>query len=309
MTAVDVIDLRADATGPPSEDEAPTPDDGSGGFAWLTRRRIVVTLLAVLALVVLDLVLGAAVHAEHQRHLAAEFAEPKDVDDLEVGDASYVMQIPSLGLNEVVVEGASADELRGGPGRRLDSMVPGEDGNTVIQGTSTRFGGSLGSLDDVVAGKSIFLRSRAEEVFKYKVTKVRTVKDGDNGYLEAAGPDRLTIVTSAQGPLSGSRLVVTAIPDADASEEAMAEAAASDDGGDPVKEPPTGPEQVFDVRGAGTAVLLLCGIGLLVVGLAGASGLRRRYRASTVAVVAGSSVALGVVLILFNVAALLPTTF
>lgn len=299
MTVTDVIDLR-EAQDDPGEDAPPHADTASNPRA--TRRVVVLVLLSLVALVVVDLVVGAAVHAEHQRHLASEIQEPKA--DLEVGDASYILQIPSLGLNEVVVEGSSATELRGGPGRRLDSVAAGEDGNTVIQGTSTRFGGPFGSLDQVVAGKSIYLQSRSGEVFKYKITKVRTVKDGDNGYLDAAGPARLTVVTSAQGPLSGARVVVTAVPDGVADDEAAQPPEVVDDG-----ELPTGPEQVFDVRGVGGWLLLFCGFGLVAVGLFGASGLRRTYRTSTVVVVAGSSITLGLMLIVLNVSSFIPTTF
>jgi len=267
------------------------------------RKTIVLVLLAVLALWVADLVVGAASHAEHQRHLAAEFGQP--LADLGVGDASYVLQIPALGVNEVVVEGSTVTELRGGPGRRLDSSVPGDSGNTVIQGQSSRFGGPFGELSALEGGNSIYLRSRAGQVRAYKVTKVRTVGSGDTKYLDALGPSRLTLVSSAAGPLDGRRVIVTAAAD-DRATEQKADATST----------PPAPEEKFaeeepsyDVRSFGGALLLVTGIGLLVVGLLGASGLRREYSLGPVLIVAGSSIALGAVLILFNLSAVLPTTF
>jgi LPXTG-site transpeptidase (sortase) family protein len=329
----DVIDLRAgsarpDADAGPSEPD-PSGTPGSAAEDGRPLRRIVVlVLLALAAVVVADMVLGAAVHAEHQRHLAAEIQDPQA--DLGVGDASYVLQIPSIGLNEVVVEGSSATELRGGPGRRLDTGPVGEDGNTVIQGTSTRFGGPFSALDELVAGKTIYLRSRTGEVSRFRVTKVQEVGDGAIRFLEAGGPRRLTLVTSAAGPLSGQRLVVTALPDADYAEVQAAAETSEGDGaeGDAVdgdasseSEPAAddgeaarvaaedGPQRAYDVRGLGTWLLLGAGLGLVVIGLLGWSGLRSRYRVGTVAVVAGSSISLGLVLVLFNISAFLPTTF
>jgi len=302
---------RSDAGTEPEVEEGPNRSDHEPSRT--ARAIVVLVLLGLVALLVADMVIGAATHAEHQRHLASEYGERQA--DLAVGDASYVLQIPSVGLNEVVVEGASPTELRGGPGRRLDSAVPGEPGNTVVQGTSVRFGGPFGPLEDVVAGKTIYLRSRSGEVFRYKVTKVQKAADDDQKFLDVDGPDRLTLVSSSSHPLSGERRVVIAVPDTGvAQEEEPAVDTEGADGAEPAaasaaSEQADGPVRVYDVRGLGQTVLLLCGLALMAIGLVAASGLRRRYRVSTVAVVAGSSVALGVVLISFNISAFIPTTY
>ena len=316
-TTVDVIDLRDSESAlgvePSDGDPVVDPSRQDGTRRAHRRRMIVLVLLALVAAVVVDLVVGAATHAEHQRHLADEFAEP--LAEPQVGDASFVLQIPAIGFNEVVVEGAAATQLRGGPGRRLDSTVPGETGNTVIQGHSVRFGGPFGDLAELKGGNSIYLQSRAGEVTAYKVTKVRTVGSGDVEHLEAGGPSRLTLVTSAAGPLDGRRVIVTAAVDelgaggAEAEEasvdsaavEEVEQGAAATDG-DP--EEPT-----YDVRGLGGALMVVVGAMLIVLGVLGASGLRREYRAGTVALVAGAPIALGVVLVLFNVSSVLPTTY
>ena len=320
MTVTDeVIDLRrptgrtpddhSDSATEPEVDERPNRSDHEPSRA--ARGVVLLMLLGLVAFLVADMVIGAATHAEHQRHLAANYGERQA--DLTVGDASYVLQVPSVGLNEVVVEGASPTELRGGPGRRLDSAIPGEPGNTVIQGTSVRFGGPFGPLEDLVAGKTIYLRSRPGEVFRYKVTKVQKVADDEQEFLAVDGPDRLTLVSSSSHPLSGQRRVVIAVPDTGVAQDGgRADESEGTDGAaeaEPTEPTADGPVQVYDVRGLGQTVLLLCGVTLVVIGLVAASGLRRRYRVSTVAVVAGSTVALGVVLICFNISAFIPTTF
>ena len=321
----DVIDLRPDPdeTEPSSVEESTLESDQEDEVtdpgASLKRRRIILAVIvSLILLVAADAVIGAAVHAEHQRHLAAEFAIP--TEELAVGDAAFVLQIPALGVNEVVVEGASASELRGGPGRRLDSVQPGDSGNTVIQGHKTRFGGPFGQLKDLKGGNSIYLRSRSGDVTVYKVAKVRTVGSDQVKYLEFEGPNRLTLVSSAGGPLDGSRVVVTAAADDlsvtnenagdtagkdgavkdGAVEEASPTASAEEEGA---------PIQTYDVRGLGGAVLLLTGIGLIAVGILVGFDLRKKYGWGAVLLVAGSSVALGVIVLLFNISMVVPTTY
>ena len=313
----DVIDLRNADQGRVMTDstthvEGPEHPSGPGlephtGDATMRRRRriIVLVLLALVALVIGDMIVGAAAHAEHQRHLAAEFVEP--LTEPLVGDASFVLQAPAIGLNEVVVEGSSATELRGGPGRRLDSVVPSDPGNTVIEGTSVRFGGPFADLRDLKGGNSIYLRSRGQEVTAYKVTKVRVVGSGDVKYLAASGPSRLTLVSSSgRWPLDGHRVIVIATADdvVTEGEDSSAEPAAP-----PAVIADEQEEPTYDVRSLGGALLLLSGIGLVAVGVVGATGLRREYSLGSVVVVAGSSIALGVVLIFFNISAVLPTTY
>ncbi|CAB4728351.1 unannotated protein [freshwater metagenome] len=316
----DVIDLRPDPdeTEPSSADPSTLDpdqiDEVTDPAASLKRRRVILAVIvSLVVLVAADAVIGAAVHAEHQRHLSAEFAIP--TEKVKVGDAAFVLQIPALGVNEVVVEGASASELRGGPGRRLDSVQPGDSGNTVIQGHKTRFGGPFGQLKDLKGGNSIYLRSRSGDVTVYKVSKVRTVGSDQVKYLEFDGPNRLTLVSSAGGPLDGSRVVVTAaaddlsITDENAVETAVKDGAVKDalPGADAEEE--LAPIQTYDVRGIGGAVLLLTGIGLIAVGILVGIDLRKRYGWAAVLVVAGSSVALGVIVLLFNISMVVPTTY
>ena len=316
----DVIDLRPDPdeTEPSSVEESTLESDQEDEVtdpgASLKRRRIILAVIvSLILLVAADAVIGAAVHAEHQRHLAAEFAIP--TEELAVGDAAFVLQIPALGVNEVVVEGASASELRGGPGRRLDSVQPGDSGNTVIQGHKTRFGGPFGQLKDLKGGNSIYLRSRSGDVTVYKVAKVRTVGSDQVKYLEFEGPNRLTLVSSAGGPLDGSRVVVTAaaddlsVTDENAGDTAGKDGAVEEASPTASAEEEGAPIQTYDVRGIGGAVLLLTGIGLIAVGILVGFDLKKKYGWGAVLLVAGSSVALGVIVLLFNISMVVPTTY
>ncbi len=308
------IDLRtrtgpgggpADAAGPAPVDTVPdgppapeVPEDDTRDTGPSRARSVLIAvLLGLLALACLEVFLLPVAYRQRQQHRVDEYRDAKA--DLAVGDAAFVLQVPTIGLDEVVVKGASPVLIRGGPGWRDGSAPPGQ-GNTVILGHSTRWGYPFGKIEDLAAGASIYLRTRTGEVFVYRVTKVRTVGDGDTKVMDPSGPSRLTLVTSAGGPLDGRRVVVQAgvkgtppeIP-----EDQRVKIV-------PDKDP--GP---FDERGGGGLLLLLAGIAVVAIGVYGFVELRRRYQMSTVLIVAGPAVALGVVLILFNLDAFLPITY
>jgi hypothetical protein len=65
----------------------------------------------------------------------------------------------------------------------------------------------------------------------------------------------------------------------------------------------------YDDRPAGAAVLLVGGLLVMAMGVWGALAFRGRRSFLAIALVAGPTIALGVVLVLFNFDALIPTTF
>ena len=184
-----------------------------------------------------------------------------------MGDPAFVLQAPSIGLNEAVVLGSTNDLLRGGPGQRADSAPPGT-GNTVVMGRSHRFGHPFGRLAELAAGDKVALRTRDGRVYTYKVTRIRTVSSDDTRVLQAAGPTRLTLVTSAGGPLDGARRVVIAAADGAQPKvpDRVARAARS------IKRQRAGP---FDERAGGSWLLLLAGLAAAI------ASRRRRDRAPT----------------------------
>ncbi len=300
-----VVDLRDE----PGAVTAPTPSvpqpfdtprvETAPSVQSRGRLVVLIVLASIIGLIGVDIVAGSVAGNERQRHLADIFAEPKA--DLVPGDPSMVIQSERIGLNHIVVEGSSAQRIRGGPGRRLENPPPGGGGNTVIFGRSERFGGPFGQLSDLVAGDRIVLQARGgQATYAYKVTKVAKVPSGDTDVLDPEGAPRLTLVTSAGGPLDGRRLVVVAAADGDQTPPPGIEVAEF-----------SAPEKVgpFDQRSGGGMLLLLAGVAVVVIGIVGANELRVRYQPATVVAVAGPAIVLGVALILFNLDVFLPTTF
>jgi sortase A len=206
-----------------------------------------------------------------------------------VGGEVAVLQDPPI-LNVIVAQGDNASILRGGPGHRLGTPLPGARGNSVIEGHSKDWGAPFRSLAKLTVGSTLYLQAHpgvyklpATGDFIYTVKSVSIVPATDTRYLAPSNDYRLTLVTNADGRLSGSHvLVVTAVSGSMGKSTAVA---------------PTGSLE----PSAGSLILniwvarLLVGAGMSAAVIA---ALRRRHRVR-LAVLAATPVLLVTVLALF----------
>ncbi len=120
------------------------------------------------------------------------------------------LMIPRLGLDEVVVEGVSDDELRAGPGHMTGSVLPGAAGNAVISAHRDRHFYPLGRI---VVGDTIVTDSDGGRV-TWRVARLRVV-DADAPTLHTSATPLLTLTTCWPiryfGP-APERLIVEATP-------------------------------------------------------------------------------------------------
>jgi len=137
-------------------------------------------------------------------------------------------------------------------------------------------------------------------VYTYRVTSVRTIDSGRISAMDPAGASRMTLITSAGGPFDTRRVVVVA--KAIGAQPEVPKAFQ-----EPVR--PLNDLGPFDERSAGGLLLLLSGFVVAGLGVLGVVEMTGRYRTSTVVVVAGPALVLGVVLVLFNLDAFLPITY
>jgi sortase A len=149
-----------------------------------------------------------------QRQLATEFTEAQP--HLTVGRTAALLQIPRIGMNVDVIEGAGPAELRSGPGHVPASPLPGQKGNSVIVGHHSAWGGPFGDLDQLHKGDVIFVKIRPQKrgapaIFGYTVTKTATVKSDDDRSFGSSKDFRLTLATSTGGLVGGDRFVVVAV--------------------------------------------------------------------------------------------------
>ncbi len=342
MTALDPA-LRREVVGPSAtaaavDDQAvetAASPSGRRGSRVPGRLVVVAVVVSVILLIVLDILVGRLAFTTRQDHWADLYNDPT-LELPERGGPVAVLQVEEAEVNLVVAEGADGDILRGGPGLMSGSPLPGEGGNTVILGRSSRFGGYFGVVKDLPEGTTIILRLRGGAVARYEVDSVTTVKGNDLEVLQPTDEDRLTLITSAGGPFDSRRTVVTAeltglggagatAPATDPDGAASAGDTAASATTTTITTPTTGPDAAaaeeppdrdpgevpdsFDVRPPAAPLMLLAGLLIVGLGAVAVAELRRRHPTSTVVVVAGPAIALGVVLVLFNLDALLPVTF
>lgn len=174
-------------------------------------RSIAATIALMLMMFVLDLtVFSHLQHLVSQQRLSNEFREQLQAgtapvsegtfDDMLVADGAplAIMEIPSLGFYEVVVEGSSSAETAMGIAHRRDSVLPGQAGVSFLMGRAAAFGGPFSGLQSLNPGDSIFVRTgQGEQIFE--VIGLRYAGDPTPPNL-VAGESRLILQTSRGAP-------------------------------------------------------------------------------------------------------------
>jgi sortase A len=101
------------------------------------------------------------------------------------------VSIPKIGLDAIVVEGATHKQLAVGPAHITNTALPGETGNAVITGHRDTF---FRHIYELQKGDVIYVR-RNGEVFKYEVTGKKIVKPEDLSVLKPTTDAQLTLIT------------------------------------------------------------------------------------------------------------------
>lgn len=176
---------------------------------------VLVTWAAVMAGFVIFVVFLSAfpqsrAQAGLQRSFATTlaYAEAPVGGNIRPGTPVARLDIPAIGVHEIVVEGTSADQLRKGAGHLRVSPLPGQAGNSVLLGHALAYGAPFGSIGSLRPGDLIHVLT-GQGGASYRVTGHSTVPDKDTRPFQATRDNRLTLVTAAD-VWAGSRLVVTA---------------------------------------------------------------------------------------------------
>ena len=122
-----------------------------------------------------------------------------DFDDVLLADGAplALLDIPQIGVSQVIVEGTSGDTLKAGPGHRRDTVLPGQQGISVLMGRAAAFGAPFGRIQELAPGDSFTVRTgQGEQVFE--VIGVRYAGDPSPASPKA-GESRL-ILQTARGP-------------------------------------------------------------------------------------------------------------
>ncbi len=226
----------APATPAPSAGRRPVPAGPARARLRPDAGQLVGAGLTILATLLLGLVLdlgpiGAIQHLrDHDtgyaalRETLAKGTTPIGQRDnnghpVQPGTPIALLEIPQLGLREVVREGSSGEVLAAGPGHRRDTPMPGQAGTSILMGRQAGFGGPFGSIDQLRPSET-FKVTTGQGVQNFRVLDVRHAGDPVPDQPKS-GAGRLILVTG-DGPAfepSGVLLVdadlVSDVQDAD----------------------------------------------------------------------------------------------
>lgn len=116
---------------------------------------------------------------------------------VELGRPVALLNIPELGLHEVVREGTTSGVLESGPGHRRDTPMPGQAGYSVLMGRQSGFGGPFGHIGELRRSET-FTVVTGQGTQTYRVIDVRRAGDPVPPTLPL-NQGRLTLIT-ASGP-------------------------------------------------------------------------------------------------------------
>ena len=183
------------------------------GAGWtLITAGVLVGLFVVYELFVTDLI-AARHQATLRDDLARQFrsTDPEGEPPRAVpGRGLAILRIPRIDLDAVVVEGVGLEDLKKGPGHYPTTPIPGERGNVGIAGHRTTYGKPFWSLDELVVGDEILLRT-SEGEFVYEVRWKRVVLPSQAEVLDPTGRPSLTLTTCEPRFSAARRLIVRAV--------------------------------------------------------------------------------------------------
>jgi sortase A len=127
------------------------------------------------------------------------------------GDAVARLEIPRLDLDVVVVNGTDASDLRRGPGRHLDSFMPGQGQLVYIAGHRTTYGAPFSHIDKLERGDRVFV-DLPYATIEYRVTDDRIVDQYELSVLKSRGREELVLQACHPRFFASERYLVYARP-------------------------------------------------------------------------------------------------
>ena len=194
-------------------------DVNATGRRALLRVSRVITVVGVLALLLIAYEFGVSgvPEARAQAALLATFKLQLPTTRLDSpataqpeGTAIALIDIPAIGVHQVVVEGSTPDDLKSGPGHLRATPLPGEFGNAVIAGRRTTYGAPFGQLDQLRKGDVIDITT-GQGKLTYVVSRVAHVNPGQPDPISSTLDSRLTLLTSDPRFIASGRLAVVAM--------------------------------------------------------------------------------------------------
>ena len=209
MTATAFTDVRPPEPARPVVVVTTRARRAPSGPAPLASASLSILAAVLLGFVAYVTVIGHVTHARDQQVLYADLRQQlaeatapvgqtgADGGLLPLGTPVALLEVPGLGLREVVVEGTTSGVLRSGAGHRRDSVLPGQAGTSVLFGRKAGFGSPFADIAALPTGTPFFVTT-GQGRHEFRVSGRRGGGDPAPAPL-APGKGRLTLVT-ATGP-------------------------------------------------------------------------------------------------------------
>lgn len=136
--------------------------------------------------------------------------ESQNIPVLENGDALARIEIPRIGVSDIVVAGIDTGDLKKGPGHFPDTPLPGQLGNSAIAGHRTTYGQPFHNVDQLQIGDDIQVTTLSGN-FTYKVTGTQIVSPSDYQVISTTDPTKATITLVSCHPkwTAQQRIIIT----------------------------------------------------------------------------------------------------
>jgi sortase A len=125
-----------------------------------------------------------------------------------VGEVVGRIEIPSIGLNWMFLEGVGLDVLKDGPGHYEGTPLPGEEGNASLAGHRTTYGQPFHNIDDLGPGDEIIVTYITGARFVYEYRETEIVSPDRVDVIENTDDNRLTLTACHPKYSAAERIVV-----------------------------------------------------------------------------------------------------
>lgn len=117
--------------------------------------------------------------------------------------------IPAIGIDAVVSQGDSWEQLKRGVGQRIGTPDPGQNGNLVLSAHNDIYGEIFRRLDELQPGDEVQLYT-ASAIFTYIVTGTRVVEPMEVSVMDPTPHPSITLISCYPYLIDNLRIVVFA---------------------------------------------------------------------------------------------------
>ena len=125
-----------------------------------------------------------------------EAAATSGLPPIAEGDPIARIEMPSIGVDKIVVAGVDKNDLKKGPGHYPETPMPGQLGNSAIAGHRTTFGQPFFDVDKLETGDEIVVTTLAGR-YVYRVTGQQIVSPSDYQVISTTDPTRAPAALNA----------------------------------------------------------------------------------------------------------------